>query len=103
MKQRPGTALTVCLAPATDHALCALRKCGPGVRKTDWRHRPENSFLDQDDIFHHNIVLGVSHSAPIPLSLKAQQSNVMAVGTLGLELLVDPIFLNLIKGKVIVL
>ncbi len=46
-------------------------------------------------IYPDNILLGVTYSAPIPFGFKAQQSDVMAIGTLGLELLMDPIFLNL--------
>ena len=42
--------------------------------------------LYQDGIFHQNNVLCVPHSAPIPFGLEAQQSDIMAIGTLGLEL-----------------
>ena len=38
---------------------------------------------------------GVPRPAPVPLGLQPQQGQVVAVRTLGLELLMDPVLLNL--------
>ena len=42
-----------------------------------------------------NVSPGESRPAAIPLGLEPEQGDVMAVGALGLELLVDPVFINL--------